>query len=600
MLAVSHQLLALRQVPVGGFCMRRLRIGLAQINTTVGDLRGNVDRIVAGIQHARKHQVDMVLFPELSIPGYPPEDLLLKPSFIEANRASLDELLPHTLGLTAIVGFVDVDSDIYNAAAVLHDGRLAGVYHKSLLPNYAVFDEVRYFKAGEGFPLFELDGIVFGVSVCEDIWYPTGPPEEQAAVGAELLVNISASPYHLGKIQDRERMLVTRAADNVAVVAFCNQVGGQDELIFDGSSVIINERGQVVARGQAFAEDFVVADLDMRSVFRQRLHDPRRRKGELAHRYRPDSVQRVRLPYTASSTSRLPVTPVVSPLPSRLEEVYQALLLGTRDYVQKNGFQKVVIGLSGGVDSSLVATIAVDALGAENVVGVSMPSRYSSDHSLEDAEELAEALGIRYMRIGIGPAFQAYLEMLSEAFGGTESGVAEENLQARTRGNVLMALSNKFGWLVLTTGNKSEMAVGYATLYGDMAGGFAVIKDVPKTLVYELAAYRNHTPGPVIPERVLTKAPSAELRPNQKDSDSLPEYADLDPILHAYVEEDRSLREMVAMGFDEAIVRQVVRMVDRNEYKRRQSPPGVRITARAFGKDRRLPITNKYQMTNDE
>jgi NAD+ synthase (glutamine-hydrolysing) len=579
--------------------MRRLRIGLAQINTTVGDLRGNMERIVEGIQRARKHQVDMVVFPELSIPGYPPEDLLLKPSFIEANRASLDELLPHTLGLTAVVGFVDVDSDIYNAAAVLHDGRLEVVYHKSLLPNYAVFDEVRYFKAGEGFPLFELDGIIFGVSVCEDIWYPTGPPEEQAAVGAELLVNISASPYHLGKIQDRERMLATRAADNVAVVAFCNQVGGQDELIFDGSSVIINERGQVVARGQAFAEDFVVADLDMRSVFRQRLHDPRRRKGELAHRYRPDSVQRVCLPYTASSTSRVQVTPVVSPLPDRLEEIYQALLLGTRDYVQKNGFQRVVIGLSGGIDSSLVATIAVDALGPENVVGVSMPSRYSSDHSLEDAEELAEALGIRYMRIGIGPAFQAYLEMFSAAFAGTEPGVAEENLQARARGNVLMALSNKFGWLVLTTGNKSEMAVGYATLYGDMAGGFAVIKDVPKTLVYELAAYRNQTLGPVIPERVLTKAPSAELRPNQKDSDSLPEYADLDPILHAYVEEDRGFREMVAMGFDEAMVRRVIRMVDHNEYKRRQSPPGVRITARAFGKDRRLPITNKYQTADD-
>jgi NAD+ synthase (glutamine-hydrolysing) len=580
--------------------MRRLRIGLAQINTTVGDLRGNIDRIVEGIQRARQHQVDMVVFPELSIPGYPPEDLLLKPSFIEANRASLDELLPHTLGLTAVVGFVDVDSDIYNAAAVLHDGRLAGVYHKSLLPNYAVFDEVRYFKAGEGFSLFELDGTVFGVSVCEDIWYPTGPPEEQAAVGAELLVNISASPYHLGKIQDRERMLATRAADNVAVVAFCNQVGGQDELIFDGSSVIIDERGQVVARGQAFAEDFVVADLDMRSVFRQRLHDPRRRKGELAHRYRPDSVRQVRLPYAASSASRVPVTPTIPPLPGHLEEVYQALLLGTRDYVQKNGFQNVVIGLSGGVDSSLVATIAVDALGPENVVGVSMSSRYSSDHSLEDAEELAEALGIRYMRIGIEPAFQAYLEMLSEAFGGTEPGVAEENLQARARGNVLMALSNKFGWLVLTTGNKSEMAVGYATLYGDMAGGFAVIKDVPKTMVYELAAYRNHTLGPVIPERVLAKAPSAELRLNQKDSDSLPEYADLDPVLHAYVEEDRSLREMVAMGFDETMVRQVIRMVDRNEYKRRQAPPGVRITARAFGKDRRLPITNKYQMTNDE
>ncbi len=580
--------------------MRRLRIGLAQINTTVGDLQGNIARIVDGLNRAREHRVDLVLFPELAISGYPPEDLLLKPSFIEANQSCLDELLPHTQGLTAVVGFVDVDADIYNAAAVLHDGQLAGVYHKSLLPNYAVFDEVRYFKAGEGFPLFELDGAVFGVSVCEDIWYPAGPPEKQAAAGAELLVNISASPYHVGKIHDRERMLATRAADNVAVVAFCNLVGGQDELVFDGSSVIINERGQVVARGRAFAEDFVVADIDMRSVFRQRLHDPRRRKGELAHLYRPDSVRRVRLSPALSPPDRPLLMPPLSPLPERLDEIYQALLLGTRDYVQKNGFQTVVIGLSGGIDSSLVATIAADALGPENVVGVSMPSRYSSDHSLEDAEALAKALGIRYMCIGIEPAFRAYLEMLSEAFAGTEPGVAEENLQARARGNVLMALSNKFGWLVLTTGNKSEMAVGYATLYGDMAGGFAVIKDVPKTRVYELAMHRNQTMGPVIPERVLTKAPSAELRPDQKDSDSLPEYAELDPILHAYVEEDRGFHEMVAMGFDEATVRRVIHMVDRNEYKRRQSPPGVRITARAFGKDRRLPITNKYQTTDDE
>jgi NAD+ synthase (glutamine-hydrolysing) len=580
--------------------VRRLRIGLAQINTTVGDLRGNTDRIIDGLKSAREHYVDLVLFPELGIPGYPPEDLLLKPSFIEANRACLEELLPHTRGLTAVVGFVDVDSDIYNAAAVLHDGQLAGVYHKALLPNYAVFDEVRYFKAGEGFPLFELDGIVFGVSVCEDIWYPVGPPERQAAAGAELLVNISASPYHMGKIHERERMLATRAADNVAVVAFCNQVGGQDELVFDGSSVIIDERGQVVARGQAFAEDFVVADVDMRSVFRQRLHDPRRRKGELAHLYRLDKVRRLHLSHTASHVDRPLVTPVVSPLPDHLHEVYQALLLGTRDYVQKNGFQTVVVGLSGGIDSSLVATIAADALGAENVVGVSMPSRYSSDHSLEDAEALTEALGIRYVRVGIERAFQAYLEILSEAFSDTQTGVAEENLQARARGNVLMALSNKFGWLVLTTGNKSELAVGYATLYGDMAGGFAVIKDVPKTLVYELAAHRNRVIGPAIPERVLNKAPSAELRPNQKDSDSLPEYADLDPILHAYVEEDRGFREMVALGFDEATVRQVIRLVDRNEYKRRQAPPGVRITGRAFGKDRRLPITNKYQTADDK
>jgi NAD+ synthase (glutamine-hydrolysing) len=580
--------------------VHRLRIGLAQINTTVGDLRGNTGRIIGGLESAHEHRVDLVLFPELAVSGYPPEDLLLKPSFIEANRACLDELLPHTQGLTAIVGFVDVDGDIYNAAAVLHDGQVAGVCHKALLPNYAVFDEVRYFKAGEEFPLFELDEVVFGVSVCEDIWYPVGPPERQAAAGAELLVNISASPYHMGKIQDRERMLATRAADNVAVVAFCNQVGGQDELVFDGSSVIIDERGQVVARGLAFAEDFVVADVDMHSVFRQRLHDPRRRKGELAHLFRADSVQKVPLSGAVSHPDRTTVIPAVSPLPDRLHEVYQALLLGTRDYVQKNGFQTVVVGLSGGVDSSLVATIAADALGAENVVGVSMPSRFSSDHSLEDAEALSEALDIRYLRIGIEPAFQAYLEMLSEAFAGTEPSVAEENLQARARGNVLMALSNKFGWLVLTTGNKSEVAVGYATLYGDMAGGFAVIKDVPKTLVYELAAYRNQTLGPVIPKRVLTKAPSAELRPDQKDSDLLPEYADLDPILHAYVEEDRGFREMVAMGFNEAIVRQVIHLVDRNEYKRRQSPPGVRITARAFGKDRRLPITNKYQTADDK
>jgi NAD+ synthase (glutamine-hydrolysing) len=577
--------------------MRRLRVGLAQINTTVGDLRGNTARIVDGLNRAREHQVDLVLFPELAIPGYPPEDLLLKPSFIEANRACLDELLPHTRGLTAVVGFVDMDADIYNAAAVLHDGALAGVYRKTLLPNYAVFDEVRYFKAGEGSPLFELGGAVFGVSVCEDIWYPAGPPEEQAAAGAELLVNISASPYHLGKIQDRERMLATRAADNVAVVAFCNLVGGQDELVFDGNSAIFDERGQVVARGAAFAEDFIVADVDMRGVFRQRLHDPRRRKGELAHLYRPSNVQRVRLPDASSRAERPPLAPVVTPLPERVAEAYQALLLGTRDYVRKNGFKKVVIGLSGGIDSSLVATIAADALGPENVVGVAMPSRYSSDHSLEDAEALTEALGIRYMCIGIEPAFRAYLEMLDEAFAGTPPGVAEENLQARTRGNLLMALSNKFGWLVLTTGNKSEMAVGYATLYGDMAGGFAVIKDVPKTLVYELAVYRNQALGPVIPARAISKPPSAELRPDQKDSDSLPEYPILDPILHAYVEEDRSFSEMVGMGFDEATVRRVIRLVDLNEYKRRQAPPGVRISTRAFGKDRRLPITNKFQTT---
>lgn len=579
--------------------MRSLRLALAQINTTVGDLAGNSRQIVAGLRRAREMGADIVLFPELSISGYPPEDLLLKPDFIEANQRSLREIVPESEGLTAVVGFVDADRDIYNAAAVLHDGALAGVYHKVLLPNYGVFDEDRYFRSGENLQLFEHGDTLIGINICEDIWYPAGPPEQQAAAGAALLLNISASPYHAGKIRERERMLSTRAADSVAIVAYCNLVGGQDELLFDGSSLVIDERGQVLARGKSFAEDFVVVDVDLRSVFRQRLRDPRQRKERMALARTLPPARVVSLPpLNGEREARPEIKPQLHQPPAPLDEIYQALVLGTRDYVCKNGFQQVVIGLSGGIDSSLVACIAVDALGAENVVGVSMPSRYSSGHSKSDAQQLAENLGMRFEVIPIEPAFQAYLEMLDPLFGGTEPNEAEENLQSRARGNVLMALSNKFGWLVLTTGNKSEMAVGYATLYGDMAGGFAVIKDVPKTLVYDLCAYRNRTVRPDIPASVLDKPPSAELRPDQFDTDSLPPYEVLDAILKAYVEEDQSFAEIMALGVEAETVRRVIRMVDRNEYKRRQAPPGVKITAKAFGKDRRLPITSKFQSPN--
>jgi NAD+ synthase (glutamine-hydrolysing) len=581
--------------------MTNLRIALAQINITVGDIDGNAAKIKEYLNRARAQHVNIVLFPELTLAGYPPEDLLLKPGFAVANRRALQDLLPHTHGLTAVVGFVDRLDDLFNAAAVLHNGELVGIYHKSLLPNYAVFDEDRYFGSGDTPILFSYSSPAderrasFGVSVCEDIWYPAGPPEAQAAAGAELLLNISASPYQSGKIAARERMLATRAADNVAIVAFCNLVGGQDELIFDGSSLIIDERGNVLARGKSFEEDFVLADLNIGNVFRQRLRDPRRRKDSLADLY-ADAFERVML--TPVDYPPPASTPPAKELPQPLdplEEVYRALVIGTRDYVRKNGFSQVAIGLSGGIDSTLVAAIAADALGPENVVGVSMPSRYSSDHSKSDAQELAERLGIRYQTIAIEPAYQAYLDMLADAFAGTQPGVAEENLQSRARGNVLMALSNKFGWLVLTTGNKSEMAVGYATIYGDMAGGFAVIKDVPKTMVYRLCRHRNQTRGAAIPENVLIKPPSAELRPDQKDTDSLPEYDILDAILAAYIEDEYSVAEIIGMGFDEATVRRIIRLVDINEYKRRQAPPGPKITSKAFGKDRRLPITNRYR-----
>jgi NAD+ synthase (glutamine-hydrolysing) len=573
--------------------MRSLRVALAQVNPTVGDLEGNSAKILEHMEMARQVGAELVAFPELAITGYPPEDLLLKPSFIRENMASLRRIASQVRGITAVVGFVDAGEDIYNAAAVIHDGDVAGVYRKVYLPNYGVFDEQRYFQRGREQPVFLLHGVKVGVSICEDIWYPTGPAAIQAGAGAQLLVNTNASPYHAGKSEQRRRMLATRAVDNGVLVCYVNTVGGQDELVFDGASMILDQTGRLLARGRQFEEDLVVADLDVEAVFRSRLHDPR-------NRAEPLFPVLADVPTPLVSLSERPANGARAPLPARnapaLEgpaEVYAALVLGTRDYVRKNGFQRVLIGLSGGIDSSLTAAVAADALGPGNVLGVSMPSRYSSAGSWDDARDLAEKLGIEMLTVPIEPAFQAYLSMLEEPFRGAEPNIAEENLQARTRGNILMALSNKFGHLVLTTGNKSEMAVGYATLYGDMAGGFAVLKDVPKTLVYQLSEYRNGA-SRVIPDSVLLKEPSAELRPNQRDADSLPPYSVLDPILAAYVEEDRSVEEIVALGYPEETVVRVARMVDRAEYKRRQAPPGVKVTARAFGRDRRLPITNRY------
>jgi NAD+ synthase (glutamine-hydrolysing) len=576
--------------------MSTMRLALAQVNLTVGDLAGNETKIIAAIGRAREMGAHLVALPELAVTGYPPEDLLLKPGFVAANLASLERIARAAAGTTAIVGFCHREDDLYNAAAVLHGGRVAAVYHKAYLPTYAVFDEDRYFRGGEE-PLVVSAGggaLQFGVNICEDIWVPAGPTEAQALAGAQLVVNISASPYHAGKGAARERMLATRAADNIVYVAFCNLVGGQDELVFDGGSVIFDPQGEVLARGRQFAEDLVLADLDLAAVFRQRLHDPRLRRERAC---RPVSAgRRADLPGPWVQGEGVAVSGTVEARLAPVAEAYEALVLGTGDYARKNGFRQVVLQISGGVDSSLAAAIAVAALGPENVTGVFMPSPYTSEMSREDAMALAENLGIAILSLPIDGALDATLEALAGPLAGHEPDVTEENLQARIRGNIVMALSNKFGWLVLTTGNKSEMSVGYSTLYGDMAGGFAVIKDVPKMLVYALARHVNAAAGrQVIPQRVLERAPTAELRPDQTDQDSLPPYEVLDPILEAYVEEDRSLDEIVALGFEPATVAEVLRMVDRAEYKRRQAPPGVRITERALGKDRRLPITNHYR-----
>ena len=585
--------------------MKTLRLALAQINTTVGDLEGNKNLILNAIHLAKKMGVDWVVFPELAITGYPPEDLLLRPQFVEDNLVCLSEITQETEGITAVVGFVDlckggVTPPLHNAAAILHDGKHIASYHKICLPNYGVFDERRYFTPGNEIPLFHWNGIKIGVNVCEDIWNPN-VCQVQARKGANLVINLSSSPYHSGKGRERQALISERAKENGVIVAFVNLVGGQDELVFDGQSLLFDRNGKLIEQGNQFDEDLILWDLHISTnqEASRALHTlPTRGQGSKKHEERRSPWKTSIIPLKKiheSHDSLPPISPRKVNRLEPLEEIYEALLLGTRDYIRKNGFQKVVLGLSGGIDSSLTAVIAVDALKRENVIGVFMPSPYSSRESEEDAMELAKRLGIRSLSISISDAFLTYRKMLADPFKGLKEDITEENLQARIRGNILMALSNKFGWLVLTTGNKSEVSMGYCTLYGDTAGGFAVLKDVPKTLVFHLAKYRNTRDQEIIPKRVMEKPPTAELKPNQKDEDTLPPYKILDPILEAYVEDDKEVDEIVSMGYDRETVLRVVKMVDQNEYKRRQAPPGVKITPKAFGKDRRLPITNRYR-----
>ena len=575
--------------------MHSLRVGLAQINCTVGDLEGNTKKIIQYLDKAKKRGVELICFPELSITGYPPEDLLLKPQFIEDNLKALKRIIPKTEGLTAVAGFVDRNGEVYNAAAVIHNKKLAGVYHKINLPNYGVFDEYRYFQSGEKVSAYQLGDLVFGVNICEDIWYPEGPAKAQALIGEALLVvNINASPYHMGKWKEREKMLSTRAVDNRVFILYNNLVGGQDELVFDGMGMIFNPQGETILRGKQFEEELIIADLDLDEVFRARLHDPKWRNEK--EKFKSETINKSIIAKKIPKRKK-PKLKRINPEPlSPIAEVYKALVLGTKDYLGKNGFSKAVLGLSGGIDSALVAVIAKDALGKENVISIFMPSQFTSKRSYEDARKLTLNLGTRFIDLPISKILETYLLTLSLEFKGKKPDVTEENLQARIRGNLLMAFSNKFGWLVLTTGNKSELAMGYSTLYGDMVGGFVVLKDIPKTLVYKLARYRNSLEKKgLIPEDILKREPTAELKPNQKDTDTLPPYPILDPILKYYVEEDKGFKEIKDLGFDENTSTKVIKMVDRSEYKRRQAPPGIKITPRAFGKDRRLPITNKYK-----
>ena len=564
-----------------------VRIGLAQTNAKVGDLNANSEKIIGYIEKAHRCGVDIVVFPETSTCGYPPEDLLLKEHFVNDNLKALNVIIKNTAGITAIVGFVDKDKNknLYNAAAIIHNCRLTGVYHKMRLPNYGVFDERRYFKPGEENAIYKLGGLLFGVSICEDIWQDDGPHIAQAEAGARLLINLSASPYHTGKNLERERLLSWRARKTNSFICYTNLIGGQDELVFDGGSIIVNQKGRVIASGKNFEEDFVLADLPIGLL----VPSSQRRK-----KIRKLTLRVISKEFQPSNRPSIPKH--ISRRLSDLAELYSALALGTKDYMKKNGFEKAVIGLSGGIDSSLTAAIAVDAIGKENIIGVSMPSHYSSEETKSDARTVAENLGIKFIVVPIDAIFNIYMIMLEKDFFGLSRDITEENLQARIRGNILMALSNKFGWFVLATGNKSEIATGYCTLYGDMAGGFAVIKDVPKTLVYKLARLRNNKgPTKIIPDTVFERAPMAELKYNQKDSDTLPPYDILDPLLKEYIEENKSFGQIVGKGRDESVVKKVIAMVDKSEYKRRQAPPGVKITPRAFGKDRRLPITNGYK-----
>jgi len=577
-----------------------LRVALAQINPTVGDIRGNARRISDAMARARDEGAALVVFPELALTGYPPEDLLLKTSFLDAARSALQELAAEAREIVAVVGYPEQAEDVYNTAAVLADGAVVAGYRKMYLPNYGVFDEQRYFQSGAEGAIVEVNGVPIGISVCEDIWEPGPPAMTEALAGAKVIVNLSASPYRAGYGARRERMLTQRAVDYLAAVVFVNIVGGQDELVFDGHSLAIDQDGRVLARAPQFEESLTICTIDPRAIAAARLRDTRhrvnvRRQRRAAPVAEPPVFTLASLETEASGEPSV-VSGELAPTLGPQAEIYAALRTGLRDYVDKNGFERVVIALSGGIDSALAALVAADALGPDRVTCVSMPSPYSSEGTRADARAIAENLGVDFREIGIDQAMSAYDDLLREAFEGREPDVAEENLQARIRGNVVMALSNKFGWLVIATGNKSEMSVGYATLYGDMAGGFAVIKDVPKTTVYELVRHRNERAGlELVPASVLERAPSAELRPDQRDEDSLPPYDLLDRILEAYVEDDRGREEMVAAGLPGEVVDEVIAMVDRAEYKRRQAPPGIKITPKAFGRDRRLPITNRYR-----
>ena len=570
-----------------------MRIALAQINPIVGDLAGNRELILTSLADAKVREADLVLFPELAVTGYPPEDLLLRPGFVRAAEESLAMIARETHGIVAVVGAPHFDSDLYNTAAVCAAGEVKALVRKRFLPNYGVFDEFRYFAPGEGLALFELGGALFGVTICEDMWQPGPPATDLALAGAELIVNISASPFHLLRDREREEMFRTRARDNSAFVAFCNAVGGQDELIFDGQSLVIDDEGTVLARAPGFEEALVVVDVDPRSAVGRRLTDTRRRalaqdRGELG------PVDRIHVGGGREHADAL--TAEVAPFDDDLEQMRKALELGLGDYVRKNGFKDTLVGVSGGIDSALVAALAAETLGPERLHCVSMPSRFSSQGTRGDAQRLAENLGCDFREIAIEPIVEDFVGVLAPSFEGREPDLTEENLQARIRGTLLMALSNKFGWLLIATGNKSEMSVGYATLYGDMAGGFALLKDVFKTDVFRLARHLNERAGrELIPQTIIDRAPSAELRADQLDEDSLPPYPQLDRVLEAYVEEDRTLEELSSDGYDPDVVQRAVALVDRAEYKRRQAPPGVRLRPKAFGRDRRTPITNRWR-----
>jgi NAD+ synthase (glutamine-hydrolysing) len=570
-----------------------MRLALAQINTTVGDLDGNRERILARLDEAKEAQADLVLFPELAVTGYPPEDLLLRPGFLRAAERSLNEVARATRGIAALVGVPHFDRDLRNACAICAAGEVKAIYRKRFLPNYGVFDEYRYFAPERDLYLLELGEVLIGPTVCEDIWQPGPPATDLALAGAQLIANISASPFYVGKEREREQMLQTRARDNLCYVAFVNAVGGQDELIFDGHSVVLDDDGQVLARAPGFEETLLIVDVEPLDAVARRLRDLRRRTLE-AERDEPE-VPLVHLGSPHSQADGRPAETVVAPLLGDLEQMRLGLELGLRDYVEKNGFDEIVIGVSGGIDSAVTAALAVEALGPDRVHCVSMPSRYSAEETQRDARLLAEHLGTPFLELPIEPVFEAFLEVLAEPFAGREPDLAEENLQARIRGVLLMALSNKFGWLVVATGNKSELSVGYSTLYGDMAGGFALLKDVFKTDVFRLARHLNERAGrELIPASIIERAPSAELRADQLDEDALPPYPALDRVLEAYVELDRSREELAADGFDADLVDRAVALIDKAEYKRRQAPPGVKLRPKAFGRDRRTPITNRW------